>query len=140
MSYKDGWDALNLIMPDRVPHCEFSLDMHYGLIKKLLGIELKHGDAWDLRHKASVGLAKALNYDFIWNVHTSHQIFGEKKTSMGHANYQEAGTDYDDNVYRLYENAEDIFKFDPYEIYGVRDKKKLTEDYNAHYANSCKNF
>ena len=33
MSYVDGWSAINLEMPDRVPRTEYSADMHWDLIK-----------------------------------------------------------------------------------------------------------
>ena len=33
MSYEDGWAALNLEMPTRIPRTEYSVQMHWDLIR-----------------------------------------------------------------------------------------------------------
>ena len=39
MSYQDGWAALNLEMPDRVPRTEYSVDgYHFALMRRVTGI------------------------------------------------------------------------------------------------------
>jgi hypothetical protein len=38
MSYQDGWDALNLRMPPRVPRTEYSLESHWDVIRRVTGI------------------------------------------------------------------------------------------------------
>ncbi len=40
MSYKDGWAALNLEMPRRVPRTEYSAPRHWELVKAVTGIDL----------------------------------------------------------------------------------------------------
>jgi len=140
MSYADGWAALHLEMPDRVPHTEYSLEMHFGLIERLLGIRLKPGDPPERKRAAGVQLAETLNYDFMWNVLVHSQIFGDKLTDMGHAVYQEGGTDYNDKIFALYDDPEDALKFDPFELYGPRDRKTLVAAFDEHYDNACKTY
>ena len=40
MSYKDGWAAINLEMPRRIPRTEYSAGMHWKLIKAVTGIDV----------------------------------------------------------------------------------------------------
>lgn len=37
MSYEDGWAALNLEMPSRVPRTEYSAGGHWDLIREVTG-------------------------------------------------------------------------------------------------------
>jgi len=39
MSYEDGWAALNLEMPKRIPRTEYSATMHWDLMKVVTGID-----------------------------------------------------------------------------------------------------
>jgi hypothetical protein len=133
MSYQDGWAALHLEMPDRVPHTEYSIEMHLELIKRLLNIPLTPQDSDVKKNQAGVALAKELNFDFIWSILTHNQIFGEHRTSMGHASYMEAGTDFDSKTFQLFEDPEDAFAFDPFALYGIRDKRLLTAEYDKHF-------
>lgn len=44
MSYQDGWAALNLEMPDRVPRTEYSVDgYHFALMRRVTGIPVTAG-------------------------------------------------------------------------------------------------
>ena len=38
MSYEDGWAAINLEMPKRVPRTEYSVERHWDLIKVVTGM------------------------------------------------------------------------------------------------------
>jgi hypothetical protein len=41
MSFSDGWAAINLQMPARVPRVEFSItDYHFELMKRVTGIDV----------------------------------------------------------------------------------------------------
>ena len=137
MSYIDGNMAIHLEMPERVPRTEYSADMHWGLIAEVTGIQV--GAFSDDAAKAAAGAAfiKAWNYDFIWSILTHNQAFGEKRSRMGHAVYQEGQIDFDDEVSLLYETPEDALAFDPWELYGTRDTSELTTEYNMHYKANC---
>ena len=49
MSHADGWAALNLEMPPRVPRTEYSAHRHYELIRAVTGIDVKVEDPLEKR-------------------------------------------------------------------------------------------
>ncbi len=138
MSYKDGLAALKLQMPDRVPHTEYSLEMNHQLVEHFTGIKITPESTTDEKTSATAAFYKALNYDFIWSVLTHNQIFGDKRTDMGHAVYNEGGSDYRPEQFELYDDPDDALQFDPWQLYGKRDIPTLTTEYNEHYDNLCK--
>ena len=140
MSYHDGWAALNLEMPGRVPRTEFSLGYHYGVIRRLTGIDLNSESSPGEKMKAGFALQKIFNFDFIWSTLTSRNIFEGKSSDMGHAVYQEGGTDYQSKTRFLYDDPEEALCFDPWELYGKRDKAVLTRSYNDHFDENVKQY
>jgi len=137
MSYNDGMAAINLEMPDRIPRTEYSADMHWDLIKAVTGIPVDVASSKEIKEKASSAFKKAWNYDFIWSILIHNQVFDGKCTKMGHAEYAAGGVDYDNDVKELFSEPEDAFSFDPWELYGKRDKKSIIMDFNEHYKNNC---
>lgn len=137
MSFIDGMAAINLEMPARVPRTEYSADMHWDLIKAVTGIDVNAFSSEETRKKASLAFRKAWNYDFIWSILIHNQVFGDKRTKMGHAEYAASGVDYDNEIYSLYDDPEDALTFDPWEMYGVRDKNTLIKDFNEDYRKRC---
>ena len=133
MSYHDGWMAINLEMPARVPRTEYSADSHWELIKAVTGIDVDAHSGGPVKSAASLAFRTAWNYDFIWNILIHSQVFGDKKTTMGHAEYAAGGTDYDTRIRELYTDPEAAFKFDPFELFGEVDAQKAVADFNAHY-------
>ncbi|GHU64892.1 hypothetical protein FACS189447_02770 [Spirochaetia bacterium] len=133
MSYQDGWDALNMRMPPRVPRTEYSLEFHWDLIRRVTGLDVTAQSDNETRRKASAALIKAYNYDFIWSTLIHNQIFGDKHTDMGHAEYQAGGTDYREIGKVLYDDPEKALAMDPWDVYGPRDEKKLIADFNNHF-------
>ena len=67
MSYEDGWAALNLEMPARIPRTEYSAEGHWDLIKAVTGIDVGVESSDDVKLKASVEFQRAWNYDFFWS-------------------------------------------------------------------------
>ncbi|GHU37425.1 hypothetical protein FACS1894105_09520 [Clostridia bacterium] len=137
MSYKDGWAAINLEMPDRVPRQESSADSHWELVTKVTGIEVNAFSDGSIKEKAQRSFYKAWNYDYKWNTCIFGNVFGEKRTSMGHAVYASEGVDWNDNVSEFYDDPDDALNFDPWELYGSRDEKKIITDFNNNYAHCC---
>ena len=137
MSYQDGWDALNLRMPPRVPRTEFSLDSHWELIHRVTGIDVTHHSDDETKRKASMALIKAFNYDFIWSILIHSQVFGDKCTDMGHAVYDDGGGDFRAIGRYLYEDPEEALKMDPFELYGPVDEEKAVADFNTAYKKNC---
>jgi hypothetical protein len=137
MSRADGWAAINLEMPDRVPRTEYSAEGHWALVSKVTGIPVTSGSSEAERRIASAAFKKAWSYDFIWNIRIHNQIFGDKRTTMGHAKYASGGVDFVTEVHALYEDPEDALKFDPWELYGAVDHQAEVAGFNSHYAQSC---
>ena len=61
MSYQDGWAALNLEMPERIPHTEYSADMHWDLIKAVTGIDVGVESSPEIQAQARVAFMRAWN-------------------------------------------------------------------------------
>jgi hypothetical protein len=133
MSYADGLAAMNLEMSGRVPRTEYSADMHWALIKVVTGIDVNEYSNLDVQKKAAYEFRKAWNYDFIWNILIYNDVFGDKRTRMGHAEYSSGGLDYDSKMSLLFEDPEDALLFDPWALYGTKDKKTLIENFNQNY-------
>ncbi len=140
MSYADGWSAINLEMPDRVPRTEYSAHCHWDLIKAVTGIDVGADSPAEVRKNAGLSFIKAWKYDFWWNVLIHSQVFEGKSTKMGHAVYAAGGTDYDTNIRQLYDEPEDALQFDPWEMYGPRDGNKLVRDFDADYEANCSDY
>jgi len=137
MSYKAGMAAINLEMPDNVPRTECSAEWHWGLVSKVTGINVNEESSPDARKNASNAFIRAWDYGFSWNILTHNQIFKDKRTSMGHAVYMAGGEDYCDNIFTLFNEPADVYKYDMYEAYGKKDKELLIAEYNANYEAEC---
>ncbi len=138
MSYEDGWAAINVEMPERVPRTEYSAERHWDLIKTVTGIDVNTNSPSDLQDQASSAFRKAWNYDFIWNV-CVHACFDltECLTDMGHAEYAAEGSDRRDTVSCPFSSPEEVLAFDPWEIYGPKDRQALINRFEADYAAKC---
>lgn len=136
MSYQDGMAAIRLQMTDRVPRTEYSAEGHWDLIRAVTGIPVSETTP-ELHEKAQKTFLKAWNYDFRWNILIHNQVFGDKRTHMGHAVYAAGGVDYDAQVTTLYDDPEDALRLDPWELFGTRDPQTLVDDFDRHYDESC---
>ncbi|PHV71695.1 hypothetical protein CS063_03800 [Sporanaerobium hydrogeniformans] len=133
MSYKHGLAAIQLEMSDRVPRTEYSAHFHWDLVNKVTGKAVTAHSPQALQQEASNAFVKAWNYDFFWNILTYNEVFGDFKTSMGHASYAAEGTDFNNQIFCPFEDPEDVLDFDPMEQYGIRDRQQIIQDYNANY-------
>lgn len=134
MSYDDGWAALNLEMPARVPRTEYSAEMHWELIEAVTGLKAGEGATPEERAAAQKAFMKAWRYDFRWCTLTYREALGGLHTSMGHAEYQAGGTDFDTERSSPFRTPEEVLAFDPVERLGTRDKAELRRGYEANYA------
>ncbi len=133
MAYDYGMAAINLEMTDRVPRTEYSANTHWELIKKVTGMDISLNSDQAQKNLAMQAFMKAWNYDFVWNVCIHGQIFDGFKTSMGHANYEAGGTDFNNKIFCPFEDPEDVLEFDPYAVYGERDIASITDFFNQNY-------
>ncbi|HRJ42924.1 MAG: hypothetical protein KJZ86_14545 [Caldilineaceae bacterium] len=135
MSYADGWAALNLEMPDRVPRSEYSADGHWPLLTAVTGIEVDVDSPEAVKKKAQAHFfgQDGWNYDFFWSTLIHNQPFGDLRTDMGHSVYAAGGVDWRDAKPPLFKTPEDALKLDPAELYGLPDKAKLVRLFESHY-------
>lgn len=137
MSYEDGWAAVNLEMPKRIPRTEYSADFHWNLVKAVTGIDVGVHSSEEVQAEAGVAFMRVWNYDFFWSTLISHGEFGEWGTDMGHAEYAAGGVDRRDTIFCPYKDPEDVLSFDPWESLGQKDKGELTRRFEAHYKANC---
>ena len=119
MSFADGWAAVQLEMPGRVPRTEFSIDgYHWPVIRKVTGIDVSFDSPPEVKRAASEAFRRAWNFDFNWNTPMGGDLLYKKNTSMGHAVYAEDGGDYNTNLSCPFTEPEEVFAFDPWAVYG----------------------
>jgi hypothetical protein len=137
MSYEDGWAALNLEMPRRIPRTEYSVEMHWDLIKAVTGINVGVASPDEVKATAATALMRAWNFDFFWSTLIDQAEFGEFQTDMGHAEYAAGGVDRRDTIYCPYQEPEDVLNFDPRESLGKKDRQALVARFEAAYQANC---
>ncbi len=135
MSYRDGWAALNLDMPSRVPRTEYSVESyHTPMLRLVSGLPLDENSPGELRHRASLIFRQRWHYDFCWSTLVSSQPFGALHTRMGHAAYAENSADLDRTVSCPFDDPEQVLAFDPAEAFGDVDIREARDDFSRHYA------
>lgn len=137
MSYEDGWAALNLEMPGRIPRTEYSCEMHWDLLTAVTGIEVGIDSSIEKKAQAAQAFTKAWNYDFFWATLISHDDLGDYYTDMGHADYMAGGVDRREPKESVFKTPEDVLSFDPWEALGTLDKVVLRQKFEAHYKTNC---
>lgn len=140
MSYADGWAAINLEMPPKVPRTEYSPEFHWDLLNRVTGSNLTTESTQAERDEAGNKFVKEWDYGMFWSILTHCNELEECRTKMGHAEYASAGSDRCDDVDCPFKDPEDVLAFDPWEVYGERDHATLVKQYNDHYAHLCKRY
>lgn len=133
MSYEDGWSAINLDMPARIPRTEYSAESHWDLVRTVTGINVGVRSPEDVQERASVAFMRAWNYDLFWSTLISSDEFGEYATDMGHAEFAAGGVDRRDTIRCPFKDPEEVLNFDPWEALGRRDQRDLKRRFEAHY-------
>ena len=133
MSFADGWAAINLEMPSRVPRTEYSVASHWQVVSRVTGIDVDEKSPAELRTRASRAFIKAWNFDFQWSTLISGGVFGDFRTRMGHAVYAAGGVDYNNVISCPFTDPEQVLDFDPWEAYGKRDRATLVQNFEKHY-------
>jgi hypothetical protein len=138
MSYEDGWAALNLQMPPRVPRTEYSAHEHWPLVSAVTGIRLAAESPPALRSQASRAFIKGWKYDFWWSTLIARDEFGDLCTDMGHAEYAAGGVDRRDTLFCPFKEPEEVLAFDPMAAYGRKDRAHLVRRFEGHYQRNCR--
>jgi hypothetical protein len=137
LSFADGWAALNLEMPRRIPRTEYSAGQHWDLIRAVTGIDVGVHSAEELKLRASVAFMREWNFDFFWSTLIGSDEFGALRTDMGHAEYAAGGVDRRDTIFCPFETPEQVLAFDPWDAYGEPDGAELTRRFEEHYRVNC---
>jgi hypothetical protein len=140
MSFQDGWSAIHLEMPPRVPHTEYSVEGHWEVVKAVTGIEVTPQSPPDERWKASRALIQAWNFDFGWSTLIGGDLFTSYKTDMGHAEYAAGGVDRRDTIYCPFKTPEEVLAFDFLGTYGPCDRAAWKTRFEQHYQRSCQDI
>ena len=132
MSFQAGWDAVNLKMPHKIPRTEFSLEYSYDILAAITGREVNAANpqSVDAAIKAAY---QSWDYDIRLSLLIYKEIFGNKMTNMGHAEFESNGRDFDDDVHCLFDNVEDVLNFDPMAEYGEVNQQELKHRFEQHY-------
>ena len=136
MSFEDGWAAMNLEMPARVPRTEYSAEGHWELLRAVTGIAVGADSPEPLRRKAQQRFVgpEGWNYDLFWSTLIGGAELGPWKTSMGHAEYAAGGADFDTRIQSPFTSPEDVLRFDPEAAIGPPDPVATVRRFNEHYA------
>ena len=132
MSLQRGLQALRLDMPDCIPHTQYI--SHDAFIQHITGLDT-HDPA--THHLVSPALARALDYDLLWNI-TERPITG-RETAMGHAEWSEINPQ-DNKVYCPFHTTEDVLAFDPVAEYGLNDHRETVAFFQQHLAKAYQNY
>ena len=141
MSYEDGWAAVNLEGPRRIPRTEYSAESyHWPLVSRVTGIEVTGDSPAELREEASLAFMTAWNYDFCWNTLIGRKYLGERSTNMGHAAYAIDGSDQVTGGPAAFSSPEEVLAFDPLEELPFRYHSDLVDRFSAHYRSNRDRF
>ncbi len=136
MSYEDGWAALNLEMPPRIPRTEYSAEMHWDLINAVTGLSVGVESSEQEQKSAGIEFMRAWNYDFFWQTLVEHKVFGDYYTDMGHADYMAGAVDRREIAESPFKSTEQVLSFDAWEALGAADHQRAVRDFEADYRTS----
>ena len=137
MSFEDGWSAIHLEMPARIPHTEYSIERHWNLVKVVTGIDVGVASSPEEQTTASIAFQKAWNFDFFWATLIGGEDVEPWRTDMGHAEYAAGGVDRRDTIHCPFTDVEEVLAFDPWEKLGSRNHASLVQRFEEQYAERC---
>jgi len=125
MSYERGLAAINLQMPDKIPHTEYVT--HPRWVQEVTGLDPNDPEK---AHEAGVRFMQALDYDLMWINYSPPEQ--KRLTHMGTAHWYE-GAEITDNRDCPFENEEQVLSFDPVKEFGVPDVAELAGLYQQYH-------
>ncbi|HEY0867673.1 MAG TPA: uroporphyrinogen decarboxylase family protein [Fimbriimonas sp.] len=140
MSLHDGWAALHLEMPPRVPRTEYSAEFHWDLVNAVTGGNAFESSEPEVREQASEAFVKAWNYDLVWNTLIAADDFGPWRTRMGQGIYRADGADWDDRVSSPFCSPEEVLRFDPLDALPHPKRRELIDRFEADYKEQQRRF
>ena len=127
MSYEEGWAAINLEMPKRVPRTEYSAHRHWDLIKAVTGREVSQASSEKDQRTAGKEFCKAWDYDYFWNILINGSELGDMRTKMGHVEYAAEGSDYNNDISCPFKTPEDVLTLTRWKCMGKRIAMSLSD-------------
>ena len=140
MSYADGWSAVHLEMPKRIPRVEFDASMHWELVTRVTGIPVRYDSPPDLRDQAGRAFIRAWNYDLLPGTMLHAPEIEACRTQMGHAVYMQGAVDYIPEQREAFTDPAAALRLDPMEAFGRKDKHELIARFQQHHRESCTAF
>jgi len=140
MAYANGWAAINLQMPARVPRIEFDAERHWELVTTVTGIDVNFASVPSRQQQAQKAFMQAWNYDLQLMPLIGENELDAKRTKMGHGTYLAGGGDFDNNIHSPFCDPEEVLSFDPRETYGSKNESELIARFNAHYQTQCREY
>ena len=137
MSYERALAALRLEMPEAIPHCEYVSNRNLIFEMTGLDIDAKSGkkitvmgeEYFEEVHLAFKKFYEMTDQDFFW--HSEELPLKGRTTSMGHAEFLEGGTDFNDNIFCPFKTADDVLNFDPVAEYGLPDVDECVKKFQG---------
>jgi len=137
MSIVEGWAALNMDMPTRVPRTEYSATTHWDLLSAVTGAQVSADSPDELKRDAQRAFLRKWDFSLIWTTFDGRQFMKGRTTNMGHAEYAANGNDYNQACQCPFKNPEEVLGFDPSEEYGPLDTQMLIVQIEADYRAKC---
>ncbi len=134
MSYADGWAALNLEKPARIPHTEMSAEWYHSpLVSKVTGIEVNIDSPDADRERAAAAFVKAWDYDVHMTFHFPIEAYGGNWTYMGHAEYAQDGRDFEHGWACPFKTTADALALDTDVAFKTISHQELLRGFNEQY-------
>lgn len=134
MSREAMISALNLEMGPKVPRTEYSAEAHWPLIERVTGIKVDENSPDDVKRRASGEFVRQWDYAMLWGADIFAGEFNGKCTNMGHAVYEAGGGDFDNKITRLFDDPEDVYDYDLFEVHGIPDVQNIIRKYDSNLA------
>lgn len=133
MSFADGWAAINLEMPDRVPRFEPSAaEYHWDLIHAVTGLRLTEDNSAGEKLRGTQAFVRAWDYGIYFSSLVNPVDLNARRTFLGNADYAADGRSFEDNRSCPFTSVEEVLAFDPWETYGARDPVDLVRRFDDH--------
>ncbi len=112
---------------------------NWDLVNAVCGTKLNIHCALEERQTGSAQFMKEWDYDVLFVCDGVKEIEGID-TNMGHAVYAQDGIDFNDDIYCPFNSVEEVYAFDPFEAYGLWDRKELIKLFDDNYKLMCERF
>lgn len=140
MSREDGYAALALEAPKRVPRTEYSAERHWELVREVTGIDIDQSSTRSDQERAARAFMgpEGWDYSIKWHNLIDEKDLGKVRTDMGHAVYEADGSDFSSGGYSYFTDYQQVLDFIPEEHLERHSHSKLItlfeEDYRREAA------